>query len=1121
MRIENLEKIVTLIEKSNKKICLFLGAGTDISSGGKLFSTLKKETINNFSDYMADGLSPQEIDNVFEEIIDSEKHSREILLESVNANGAQTVSDGYKLMALMAKYGFIETIITTNFFDYLEKTEKNIGESIFDYYINDKALNSADVDNLRNMPKYLKIHGDAKHFYISHVTNEEIKNKTYSERVNNLIVNSLKNNIVIFLGYSGSDDKLTEIFISKILDIDKVYWINPNLNKDSILIQNLIENDKIIYNDSTFDNFIIKLGLRYLSNIKLDDSHPILISSLLQANTKLSTKELLSISGPNIERDEYSALKILKKINIIIGKKGIGKTYLLKYFIEHSYNIQTLYLDLKYEEKTKILNELISSFGFVSETPFSLLYNICSWYNSQKQHLVFILDGINAHNKESINELISFIAATKRLSNIYFVISTYDEGIISNIKKIFEKPDYQIIKMSGFTTNNVEDMALVLNVKNFTNIFDTKLLSEPYICSLLLNYHRDKPLEYNCNIFGVIEGFLAEHFNINPLSLHEELITIAKNEYENITETSLSSGDVLASLDLIDTEESIRFKYDNFREYYLNCYLFRNNVEKTKQKNKLYNSLKNNQLLDEQLYKAYICYFSFIKTDEEAVKRLLELNELLQQTNNEWAIYFVRVCLDKIFLSQEKILFDVFNKISFSALCYELKRLIVEMVQSLENDDYAYILLKKFQDTNSFVYEISIYSIDRFVEKIQWFSKLSEATSYYDKYKNFVFSGTPESKILKHLYVLMRLDSYNELNRVFSSHIICKINEMKNECDPKKLVTLLSKYAYNILFNSDNDLEAKFNAISYEHELISIIEHVNAGNALTVNQYKYLIYLTDDIDNMFIFLVSNLIVVQSMMVDYTYTLSLAKKIITDENSLKPQNIDFIISSVFMSLYHIDPQNRSDFVSFFDDVYQKFEMCLFEQPTNQRTSTAKKFSDEFSKVFEDGFNPLAILFYTSIIENPNERLNQYWTMCECLSSSGNISKILKIVHAVGQMISLYPREGFEELSKACNYNHEIIKKGILRVMQESLVRYPTHTKNFIENSEIFTKKDLIFLYGQVNESFTNRTLEQLHWSRLFFSIKLTDPSIVKNILNLFRETNSLTSFIQDLFYQNNL
>lgn len=365
MKSENLEKIITLIENSHKKICLFLGAGADISSGGKIFSVLKKEIIDNYSSYISDGLNSQEIDKIFEEIVDTKQHTREILLDTVNENSSKMVSDGYKIMALLAKYGFLETIITTNFFDYLEKTEEYIGEKIFDYYINDNSLNADDIDRLRNVPKYLKLHGDAKHFCISHVTNDEINNKPYSNRINNLVANSLKDNIVIFIGYSGSDAKVTELIISQLTNIEKIYWINPKLNEDSVLVKKLIETNKIVYNESNFDDFIIKIGLRYLSKIKLTDSHPILIYSLLKSNMLLSHEKLNYICGPNVERDEYSLLKNLKKINIIIGKNGIGKTYLIKYFIEHSYKVETLYLDLNYDGKIKILDELVSLFGFV------------------------------------------------------------------------------------------------------------------------------------------------------------------------------------------------------------------------------------------------------------------------------------------------------------------------------------------------------------------------------------------------------------------------------------------------------------------------------------------------------------------------------------------------------------------------------------------------------------------------------------------------------------------------------------------------------------------------------------------------------------------------------------
>ncbi len=1121
MKSENLEKIVTLIESSNKNICLFLGAGADISSGGKIFSVLKKEIIDNYSSYISDGLSSQEIDKIFEEIVDTKEHSREILLDAVNENSSKIISDGYKIMALLAKYGFLETIITTNFFDYLEKTEKFIGESIFDYYVNDNSLNADDVDNLRNAPKYLKLHGDTKHFCISHVTNDEINNKPYSNRINTLVANSLKDNIVIFIGYSGSDAKVTELIISQLTNIEKIYWINPKLNEDSVLVKKLIETNKLVYNDSSFDEFITKIGAGYLSKIKLNDSHPILIHSLLKSNTCLSSEKLNYICEPNVERDEYSSLKNLKKVNVIIGKNGIGKTYLIKYFIEHSYKVETLYLDLNYDEKIKILDELVSLFGFVSETPFSLLYNICSWYNSQKKHLALVVDSVNIHNKENFNEFVSFIAATKRLSNIYFIISSNSEKTKTEIEKLFSESDYQIIKMAGFSSNNVEDMALMLNVKDFSSIIDSTLLTEPYICSLVCNYYSNKTIKNNLNVFEVIEDSLSERFNMNPFSLHEELITIAKNEYENISNSNMQVNKVLISLGLIDSVVSPVFKYDKFREYYLQCYLFRNDIEKTKQKSKLYASLKDKQDLEESLLNTYICYYSFINSSEEATIRLLELNELLKEINNDAAIYFVRVCLDNIFSNQEKFLVDILNKISFSSLCYELQRLIVERVQLLENDNYAYILLKKFQDTNTYVYELAIYSIDRFCEKILCFPSFSEANNYYTKYKNYIFTGTSEVKTIKLLYLLMRLDNCKDISSKLSLHIIHEIKKLGVSFDSQKMVELLSKYSYNILFNTDSNLESKFSAISYKNELLSIIKYVISGHVLTFKQYQYLVSLSNDIDNMFIFLVSNLIVTQSMLVDYKKTLLIAKKLIQDSEFLEPQNIDFIISSVFMGLYHVNPYNRKDFVSFFEYSYQKFEIYFFEQPTHQRTSSAKKFSDEFSRVFEDGFNPLAFLFYTSVLENPDKQLHQYWDMCENLSKSGNISKILKIVHALGQMISIYPDEGFKVLNNVCIYEHEIIKKGLLRIMQEALVRYPVHTKNFITSHNLFTEEDIRSLYGQVNESFTNRTLEQLHWSRLLFSAKSFDSSIICRVLTLFCETNSLSQFIQELFCPNNL
>ena len=71
MILSEMNKLLTLIDQNNDNICLFLGAGADISSGGPLFSELKSKIIDKFTEYSANAMSNIDIQKIFEKTIDS------------------------------------------------------------------------------------------------------------------------------------------------------------------------------------------------------------------------------------------------------------------------------------------------------------------------------------------------------------------------------------------------------------------------------------------------------------------------------------------------------------------------------------------------------------------------------------------------------------------------------------------------------------------------------------------------------------------------------------------------------------------------------------------------------------------------------------------------------------------------------------------------------------------------------------------------------------------------------------------------------------------------------------------------------------------------------------------
>lgn len=341
----------------------------------------------------------------------------------------------------------------------------------------------------------------------------------------------------------------------------------------------------------------------------------------------------------------------------------------------------------------------------------------------------------------------------------------------------------------------------------------------------------------------------------------------------------------------------------------------------------------------------------------------------------------------------------------------------------------------------------------------------------------------------------------------------------------------IRKYAYNILFNSGIDVEEKFIQTIHDFELRGLYQKVIQGKALNENDYFQMLQKSIDIDNAWTFLVCNFITVISMQNDSASTNKMLKSMLRklgDEELVK--KIDFYLSSVFMALYITQKDIFRDFSQFFSNVVELYEKNLFELP-NTRLATLHRFTDEFDMVFEDGFNPLAFYFYVSPSEcylynkswnNGREYLYLYWTLVDKLEKSGNYKDILRVVHALGQMISIYPQEGFEALENIPFHSHEIIKKGTLRILKENYLRYPNETMNFLKKAKFNIDIDgLIDIKSNRDSRWCNRTFEQLHWTRFIVNLsQIKERDITKTLLsNIFASQsykNFMVNFLKEIF-----
>ncbi len=1112
MNTTNIDKLISLINGNHEKLCLFLGAGADISSGGVLFNALKDNVITKFSDSSPYVLNSKSKDELFETIIDSapQYSSREILQNEINGMNHK-ISDGYKILLLLAKYNFIDTIITTNYFSSLEEAQEEINVFNFDIFINEKDNN---VVRNSTKPLYIKLHGDAESHNVTHVTNDEINHKPYTSPTKELFISSIKNRALIFIGYSGNDTMVTQIIDDNINFIKSAYWIAPS-ESDSPLVKILKDRKKYYFCSARFDDFMIRWGISKLMDVKLNDSHPIFIASLLDAKATQSIQKIISRTEVYIERENAeNKLNALKHVGFVFGRSGIGKTSVLRNFIASQNQNQVLYIDLENSHKEKVIDSVIAALGFVSDSSFAFLHRLCLWYESQRKYITFIIDGIVEFDR-NIDEMILLTKLNENNKYVSFIYSSRVKYIntVCNI----ELCDKNFIEITNFNNHDIMKM-LKANGVNYSFSDDYLLLmQEPYICSMICEHLKGSQYRKS-NVFEAIESVLEKKYMISSSKIHNIFVNIAAYELKYISDCSSVADEIknLSKCELFNIQP-IGFKYEKMTQYYLYCYLTRNEFQKKEVLAEIQQKLSNDNEINNNLYSAYKFIFTKCNTIRDIQISLIELNKLLCSSKepSKAKVKFARECIAEIITSNENFFTEGLLKFSLDKMCDDLKYIIITTVKLIKANDYAFKVWRHFLPDKKNRYTIFIFYFDRICELLSNCSNKSEINTYFEYIKEY-----NEEKInfdiITLLYILMRFDVWDKKYYEITKYIFDELNQLivaeKEKCKTS-ILCILKKYPYNILFNSGSDIECDYIEIPYFQELLQIVDDILVGNVINEEQLRF--FATNEYisNNMILFLLFNLTVVCSVCNDKEKTIANIISVIEKSYDFHPESVDFILSCSFMALYQDDPSNRKDFTDIFDKLCDKYETQMFEQPSIIRKSTAGKFSEEFEKIFEDGFNPTAFLFYTAPNDKSGNALKKYSDLCEALYVSGNHSKILKLVHAIGQMISIYPKEGFAELEKLLKYDEKIIRRGIIRILTENLQRYPNETVQFISDSKInlsYTEK--LQIWGSSSRFLENRTFEQLHWSRLIYALSKNNNNFIKNVLFNFRNSKTLSDFI---------
>lgn len=220
----------------------------------------------------------------------------------------------HRVLAALMGAGVCKAIWTTNFDSIIEDGWQSLGMPL-------SRLNVASIDNsvkasqcLREdrFPLYVKLHGDFQSTTLKN-TSEELKKQDQDFRSALADLVGIKNGFA-FVGYSGRDNSIMEVFESIIEKADKDYpglfWFNRSGSKVIPRVQQLIDEakqkdiDAHIVDIPSFDELMLQI-YKFL-NEELSD-----FTEYLQPTLQRHSPVELKISEDNTDVIRFNAFKIL------------------------------------------------------------------------------------------------------------------------------------------------------------------------------------------------------------------------------------------------------------------------------------------------------------------------------------------------------------------------------------------------------------------------------------------------------------------------------------------------------------------------------------------------------------------------------------------------------------------------------------------------------------------------------------------------------------------------------------------------------------------------------------------------------------------------------------------
>jgi len=1221
----NREKLVALVRERNEnrqhKLCLFLGAGADIASGGLTFTELKRRCYERMTkNPFVEGMSERKVDSFFEDIFTQylAKDERSRLIEKYFRDaGALEPSEGYSILALLLRIGGVDAVVTTNFDVMLETAADRLGGHGFEVFSpgarHPVSVNGSFLHSSR--PPYVKVHGDFETRIVTVITTQEIEHGEYEPEIEGMIREIFSTHHVVFAGYSGWDAKLAAIIGECVDDAEnQIYWCNPSKpSSDAPLMKALSSN--VQYVQAGFDECIAILAEDRLKqgDLSLQSSSFLLSVFHWRINHQRSnfgwpiklgakTGGLSSDNGTYIRRKnaEASVRKFLsshKNIAAIVAPSGYGKTTLSwkvsKEMDEQNGKLRVLPITAKSLTSNDLEAELMKRCA-----PAAADLGVTAldrWLTEKGIQLCIIIDGINEYSA-NINECVMLFRNIVRMGfalregAMLRIIATMRHETWSHVQGGLDP-----VQLSAVMWSSQDDIAA--SVKPV--VLDRYSLDE--LDYALRALHADKhDVLWASNIPATVRQLLRDPFLLHIVLQAEapkKMLLSPDKLFESYIEGKLSglgsyytrlATEALAQLAaLCQSRGSTSFRALDISD----CCSRNDSVENLILDSGLINEERNSfykfvhdRIEEFFLAKAINAHLPGVP----CIDNLVDVIDLIKSCEGTPILFGAvrRHILSKpdLFLKlllgqgSQQIEVHMIAGSSVEAFRAFAKEMLLEAAVTIPKHLllYAETVVESWPErvtsaqVSSALQAAALLGPEKaapIFESAMGLKKIelaNEAWVYFtDRVTDLVFdSGFDLEKepFISYIYgdskkawqplqrVLGLLSALGPDNLDSSRYeqFTHAVRGVMGRCmeglqlDAKDLlsikndiVTNLDRYAFNMTLA---EFESFF-ANPRRDILVQVLNRLRQGNSLKRGDIASMREFTFAEKYHAEFLLLNILFSLSALNDFDATLRVWRDHVDGfSGNTHPEEIDFFTGVVaYIFIVANKPYDGS-----LDGLTRRLPRDLpqaFYHSPGLRRGMARGFNDLFDMVFEDGFNPIAgyPLVAPSAIPfqlrnrirlgatlEENDRLLVLPVMQAMLNDllrQQEFDKVIRVIHALGQTLCVWPREALLAMEPLCGIQDRGVRKALVRVLTEAFARRPLETRLFLDSvrGSLTTSELNQIRLSEVN-SVGCRQFETVEWARIIHFILAGSsgtPDTVYDTIEALLTAGSLSQAIKEI------